>query len=679
MNSDANINYLKTELPEILGGSYGALHSLYEQIPAGIWVRDLLHPQNIWLSDSFWYGLGYSCPKRHYYSDAWLDLIHPEDRKMVEENCMASAAGTQQGFAQLIRYYRDNGELAWYKCIAGCIKKIDGRPARLFGVHIDISREKQLELQLQEKNREIQLLHADAENSLKESENIFEFSPDAIIQVNQEGSIIRVNQQACELFGYSKQELLFMSVDDLVPQPYRRAHPGHRKNYQEKPSIRPMGAANNDFYAQAKDGREIPVEIHLATIETTKGVCPIAAVRDISSRKELENTLRQALQDANMASVRKSEFLTNMSHEIRTPLNGILGVAQLLYHPNLSDEEKGYLSIIEQSGKVLLTIINDILDYQKILEGKIIFERIDFELESIIHNLAEPLRLEYKNKISLHINIDEDVPRKLKGDVVRLQQVLNNLICNAFKFTEEGEVTLNVGKKHEAGDKVVVCFEVIDTGIGISEDTQERIFDQFEQGDASTTRRYGGSGLGLSICKQLVVLYGGNIRVDSTPGKGSRFTIELPFEYAGEKEKPSQVDEMAKDIKDIDILLVEDNPVNARVIQALLKKLGKECDIATDGSIAVDMINSGKHYDLILMDCDMPVMDGFEATRRIRQYEKENQRKSPFICALTAHAMSDQVKACLECGMNKHMAKPVMLKDLSNTLVLATTQNTLSV
>ena len=413
-----------------------------------------------------------------------------------------------------------------------------------------------------------------------------------------------------------------------------------------------------------RDGKKTVVSYNATTFydrgRTLQGV--FAAARDVTEYKQVEAELKQARAVAESASRTKSDFLASMSHEIRTPMNAIMGIADLLAKTNLSAEQDKYVQIFRRAGDNLLNLINDILDLSKVEASQLELERTGFSLTDHLEKVTEMVAARALEKgLLLVVDVARDVPADLVGDPTRLRQVLLNLLGNAVKFTESGSVALHVTVEQEEFTPPALRFAVTDTGIGIPSDKLGRVFERFTQADTSTTRRFGGSGLGLTISKRLVELMGGRIWVESSLGKGSRFSFVAPFEIWDEADRPAEeligVGPEAP-MPALRILLAEDSPDNCTITLAYLESTPYSVDIAETGAIACEMFAAGD-YDLVLMDRQMPVMDGLTATRKIRAFEKANGRRSIPILALTASALKGDREMCMAAGCTAFLTKPI--------------------
>ncbi|GLS24777.1 ATP-binding protein [Marinibactrum halimedae] len=412
-----------------------------------------------------------------------------------------------------------------------------------------------------------------------------------------------------------------------------------------------------------------PVQEELHFIEEASNLAKVLIEKSLAKQRAEE--LEEANEAANIAARSKAMFLANMSHEIRTPLNGIIGITDLLKETHLNKEQRDHLKTISFSAKTLLTIINDILDISKIDEGMMKLENVTFNFRDFTAALLSAYQSQANNNVKLKFSIDKNIPDCLSSDPTRLHQILGNILSNAFKFTQSGTVEFKATLINIEHSIATLQFEIRDTGIGIPKDVQEKIFEKFEQADTSTTREFGGSGLGLNICKKLIELFSGEIWVKSQPNKGSCFFIQLPFSVS-EKNKNSEKHKKHPNLNfsHYRILVAEDNAVNQKVIAAMLKKFAIDYTIVEDGEQAVE-IACQKHsnYNLILMDCEMPKMDGYNATTQIRNWEKQHHVNPITICALTSHAMTEHQEKCLAAGMNHHLAKPVTLNSLQQFLL----------
>jgi PAS domain S-box-containing protein len=501
---------------------------------------------------------------------------------------------------------------------------------------------------------------------------------DALVVIDSKGIIIETNPAVMGVFGYTPAELHGQNVTQLMPDEQAAVHDSSFQRYLDGGHAHILGKPRV-LMARHKDGQSIPIEITINEARVGDHVIFTSIARDITQRLQTKEALTKARDAALEATRLKSEFLANMSHEIRTPMNGIIGMSELLLDTPLDQEQRDLVLTVRQSGETLLRIINDILDLSRIEAGRFNIYKGNFNLLEMVQGIIDLLAESAHNKhLELGFSIDHAVPVTLVSDSVRLRQILLNLLGNAIKFTEKGRVLLNIQVAETKVQSLLLRFEVQDSGCGIDAADQPKLFGAFSQLDGSSTRQYGGTGLGLAISKQLAHLLGGEIGVDSVPGIGSRFwfTAEVQTVPAADHEpvapapiKPALPAPVAPPIpavanapvpsqQDVRILLVEDHLVNQKVALTMLKRLGYgQADCAANGQEALRMVQA-QDYDAVLMDCQMPVMDGYEATRAIRQLVDEKFRKLPII-ALTAHAMKGDDDKCYAAGMDDYLTKPV--------------------
>src|SRR5580698_10169159 len=386
---------------------------------------------------------------------------------------------------------------------------------------------------------------------------------------------------------------------------------------------------------------------------------------DISRRKKVQEQLEIAIREAREAKQMQEQFLANMSHEIRTPMNGIKGMTDLLLSTPLSTKQHELAEVINRSVNNLLVIVGDILDFSKIKAGKLNIERITFSIADVLDNAAAIFEHRLKKKrLELFTSIDPAIPQWLIGDPHRLNQVLINLLGNAIKFTDQGNIQVDVALQEQTESGVILSFTVKDTGIGIPESSLPNIFESFAQGSRDTSRLYGGTGLGLTICKQLLHLQGGDISVTSAIGKGANFQFYLPFGIsetaAGERSNPETTQDYSRLLAGRRFLVAEDNEINQKLIDYVLRKAGATVEMFSNGADAIRHLKQDQVFDLIIMDIQMPEMDGYETTRYIRN---DLKLQTPII-AMTATAMKGEQRQCIESGMNEYMTKPFEFTEL---------------
>lgn len=585
----------------------------------------------------------------------FLDLLDHTERDRVAAEF--ARLGNQSPILHLEhKVVRFGNQVRWLRWILKAVLGPGGGIEEIQGVGIDVTEYRMEADRLQE--RETVFSH------------IFSFTSDYLtvfrVSNNNEFFVESFNPSAEQAMGYSFTHLVGRNLRTLVDS--------HKVEDYVK-----------QFTNCLKTGKPQVVEEEMRTPGGTKflltTLVPIAnpqgrveriasMSRDVSSFKVIEDELRAEKERAEEASRTKSDFLASMSHELRTPLNVVLGMAQLLADSSLKDEDKKYVASIERSGKVLLTLIEDVLDLSKVEEGQLRLERVPFDLREVIADVEDSFYTHAKSKdLIFQSLVGPRVPHFLLGDGGRVRQILVNLVGNAMKFTDSGSITVHAeAEASDDKDLGQIFFRVTDTGIGIKEDQKDRLFQKFSQADSGLARRYGGTGLGLVICKRLVELMDGEIGFDSHFGEGSVFWFRIRLPIASNlksKSSPSGKTAFHVDAQPLKILAVEDNPDTQVFVQLLLKSLGHEVKMAASGIEAIEQIKASA-FDLVLMDIQMPEQDGYQTTRIIRQMN-QNAKRIPII-ALTANAMAGDQEKCIEAGMNDYLSKPLQKESLQKIL-----------
>lgn len=508
----------------------------------------------------------------------------------------------------------------------------------------------------------------EAEKALRYSRQAYktlvETAPDIIYRVNADGYFTYVNPIGFELSGYTEDEVYNMRYIDVVRDDYKkRVGAFYIKQVRDK-----RESTYLEFPMENKRNREIWVGQKVQLIYKDGKYDGILAIaRDITEFRRIREDLKKAKVEAEASSKAKEAFLANMSHEIRTPMNAIIGMSRLLKQTDINNEQAKYLNAISSSSSNLIVLINDILDLSKIESGKLELEQLGFSLSDLLDSLfyAQKLLADQKG-IEFHYTVDSEIPNALLGDPYRLNQILTNLINNAIKFTPKGRVELSVKLVNAKKKTNIIEFSVKDTGIGISRENLNSIFDAFSQADTSITRKFGGTGLGLAITRHLVSIMDGELDVQSTAGVGTVFKVRLPLKKADkiEVKVEEKLESDLLDLEGLSLLIVEDNRINRLLAFTLLDKWGVNYDWSENGKDAIEKL-ANKKFDIILMDMQMPVMDGLEATRFIRN---ELHLDIPII-ALTANAFKDDADKCLQSGMNDVITKPFEPSILYNKIL----------
>jgi len=613
-------------------------------------------------------------PEIHLLGWQWMEVLHPDDREPTRQLWTNSVAG-RGPYDVEYRVCRTDGEYRWFKTRGVPIRDSAGRTFKWFGTCTDITDGKR------------------TEDALRESEErfrgTFENAAVGITHCDAQGRFLRVNEKYCEIVGYSREELLNRAIKD-------QSHPDDLAATLEKynPLIRgELSSYMEEKRDIRKDGSVVWIHISVSLQRDAQGapLHTICIVQDISVRKRLEEELRHAMEAAESANRAKDEFLANVSHEIRTPMNAILGMTDLVLGTSLSDDQRQSLRTVKAAADNLLSILNDLLDFSKIEAGKLELDPADFGLRTALGDTLRTLAMRaHKKGLELVSHVQPDVPDALVGDAGRLRQALLNLVGNAIKFTEEGEVVVRVARGEGRGASeepkseppspesssvtprpsplVALTFAVSDTGIGIPPEKQEKIFRAFEQEDTSTTRKYGGTGLGLTIAARLVALMGGTISVDSEPGRGSTFAFTAQF---GHQSHPPQQNAAGPPIQlyNLPVLIIDDNATNRHILQEWLRSWQMEPVAVGDGVAAMDTLwdaaTRGRPYPLVLLDARMPDTDGLVLAAKIR---KRPELSATRIILLTSGDMPSNLTRLRELRIDAHLLKPAQQDELLETI-----------
>ncbi len=605
--------------------------------------------------------LGYEEDEIKDLNREWVDRIHPDDKDYV--------AGTMRAYLdqeidEYVVEYRLRCKDGNYKWILGrgtaVNRSENGQVLRMIGTHTDITQRKQAEEQLKESEERFR--------------NIFIHAPVGIFHSIPGGRFLIANPALARMLGYSSAEELMAAIADMSAQLY--VDPAVRPQIVEEMLRTEVWIHRDAVLWRRRDGRIITVDMTGRKVLDSKGKVAYleGIVEDITERKQTEEALVVAKQTAEAASRAKGEFLANMSHEIRTPMNAILGMAYLALQTPLDARQRDYVAKIHASAESLLGIINDILDFSKIEAGKLELEFIPFALSAVFDHLATVIGGKASDKgLTIRFALSEEVPAMLLGDSLRLQQIMDNLANNAVKFTEQGQVVIAVEPAGAMENGVIpLTFSVSDTGIGMDPAQMQRILEPFTQADSSVTRRYGGTGLGLSIVTRLLELMGSRLEVVSEPGQGSRFAFTLRLAIADDTLEPGRrrhdpaLAEALQRLRGARVLVVEDNRINQQVAREIIEQAGLQVQVAANGRLAVEALRHAADFDAVFMDIQMPEMDGYEATRCIREFKTAAELP---IIAMTAHALQGEREKCLAVGMNDHLAKPIMPGEVQAALV----------
>jgi len=618
----------------------------------GLWDWDVT-TNAVHFSARFKELLGFDEDEFPHRFESWEVRLHPDDH---ERTLAAVRAHLEQQTPYDVSYrlVTKAGEFRWFRARGQALWNAAGKPTRMAGSITDITAERRAEERFR---------------------LAVEASSTALIMVDRQRRIVLVNTQVERTFGYTRAELQGNTIEMLVPPDVRPRHPELVAAFFANPHPRQMSESPT-LCGVRKDGTQFPAEVGLNPIRTEEGPMVLCAVLDVTLRKQAEDALREAKEAAEAANRAKSDFLANMSHEIRTPMNAIMGMTELVLDGPLTSTQHEYLTTVLNSAESLLSIINGILDFSKIEAGKLELERTEFDLREEMGDALKSLGQRAAAKeLELTWSVDSEVPNNLIGDPGRLRQIVVNLVGNGIKFTPAGEVVVEVSAEETTAERATLHFLVRDTGIGVPPEKQHRIFDPFEQVDSSTTRQFGGTGLGLTISARLVEAMQGRMWVESLPGQGSRFHFTAVFGIAAGPSRRSSADTRGN-LPDMPVLVVDDNATNRRILFETLRSWGLDVQVAESAEQAMELLESGRArgepLPLILTDVHMPHTDGFMFTQRVRQTPAFSQAR---VILLTSGGRPGDAARCEQLRVAGRLMKPVKQSELFRAIMQAGAAN----
>jgi PAS domain S-box-containing protein len=645
---------------------------------SGMWEYDAINDKD-YLSPEFYELLGYENGEYEPGHEEWVKRIHPDDRVRVIKRNEDYNRGDINELNIDYRFRHKDGHYLWVNDHS-TLKTTDekNKIISVTGVIRDITKQKEIEFELQDHKKNLENLIdlrtqglSEREDAMSEQSKLLMHVIDSMVYPlkvisARDYKLVLANKMTRDKAGNKEADHCYqMSANRSKPcHTYGIPCPMQKVKKEKKPVIIEYKYLNEEGAEKYSEVHGYPMFNSIGEIDYM-----IEYTVDITERKRAEMELHSAKEQAEAAAIAKSNFLANMSHEIRTPMNAIIGMAHLVTKTELNDKQLNYIEKINRSARSLLGIIDDILDFSKLEDGNLTLDRMDFDLEKILDNVSEDINVKARDKgLEFAISIDENVPLSLIGDPERLSQVLRNLCSNAVKFTEQGEIVINVGLERKTEDAYVLKFSVKDSGIGMSEDQVNKLFSAFTQGDGSSTRKYGGTGLGLTISKNIVTLMGGDIWVDSEPGKGSCFCFTVRMDKPDIEKirdlKPSI------DLRGMKVLVCDDNETSREILRETLESFTFDVTVCESGLKAIEILekqNVEDPFELVLMDWKMPEMDGLQTSERI--FNDKDIKIQPMIILVTAYRTEEVIHKAKELNLSDVLSKPVNYSLLFDTII----------
>lgn len=632
------------------------LNLALEGSSAGLWDWDL-RSNRLLLSAEWKAQIGYRPDEIPDVFGEWESRVHPDDRERSQVRIRDYLQGKLPEYENIHRLRHKDGHYVWIMARGRALVDEDGAPYRMVGTHVDVS---------------------DQQSIADKFQAIFKYSGDGYLLLDRRLRIVDSNPVSKSWFDVDTEYSDFAELLARSPEKQPDGSPSLDQGRKLVARAFDEGFVRFQWTFRNRSAQVLPTEVTLVRLSLDDRLLLFASIHDLTEQKRVEAALRrseveqrEAREQAEMANRAKSAFLATTSHEIRTPMNGVLGMLQLLEDTDTTPLQQSYIADAKMSADALLHIIDDILDLSKVEAGRLELDCRAFDPGKTITDVVSLFKARAsENKNRLILNVADGLPALLMGDAGRIRQILTNLLANAIKFTKEGTITVTASSRPLEADRVTLAFSVSDTGIGIDSAAQKRLFTPFMQADSTTTRLYGGTGLGLAICRKLTELMQGKIWLESAVYLGSKFHVEIPLQMA---DKPKTQAESLDVLPQADpgpllasgrVLLVEDNPTNQVVARAMLRKLGLEIVIVNNGREALDLLQTDRAFKLVFMDVQMPIMDGFEATRQLRALEAEQALDPLPVIALTANAMAQDRAACIDAGMNDFLPKPITKQGL---------------